>query len=173
MNNYYTYAYLREDGTPYYIGKGKGKRAFYKHPTKHKFVKVPEDKTRIVFLSENLTEDEAYKEEIYLIKKYGRKSDGGILINQHPGGSGGREPGWNHTEETKKKMSINGKGISRDGAGTHLTEEGRKKKSDFMSEKMKGNKNTLGRIIPEDERKRKSESLKEYYRKRRDRKSVV
>jgi predicted DNA-binding protein YlxM (UPF0122 family) len=104
MNDYYTYAYLREDGTPYYIGKGRGRRAYQKSK-RHKFVKVPDDKNRIVFLSQNLTEKDAFKEEKFLIKFYGRKIDGGILINITEGGfGGGRPPGWKHTEETKEKM---------------------------------------------------------------------
>jgi len=46
MNNYYTYAYLREDGTPYYIGKGKNKRVYVKART----VPLPIDKSKIIFL---------------------------------------------------------------------------------------------------------------------------
>jgi len=51
MNNFYTYAYLRQDGTPYYIGKGRNYRAFKKNHG----VSVP-PKDRILFLKENLSE---------------------------------------------------------------------------------------------------------------------
>jgi len=85
MNNYYTYAYLREDGTPYYIGKGKGSRIRSKH---RKNVKVP-PKERRLFLKQNLTEEGAFKHEIYMISVFGRKDNGtGILINRTDGGEG-------------------------------------------------------------------------------------
>ena len=83
--NYYTYAYLREDRTPYYIGKGTGNRIY----SKHRRLKPPKDKSRIIFLKQNLTEEEAFKHEIYMIAVFGRKDLGtGILRNLTDGGEG-------------------------------------------------------------------------------------
>jgi hypothetical protein len=100
---YYTYAYLREDGSPYYIGKGKNNRAYNYHG---KFVKVP-SKEKILILKNNLTEEAAFKHEIYMIAVFGRKDLGtGILINRT---SGGDQPpsskGLKRSEETRKKLS--------------------------------------------------------------------
>ena len=67
-NFYYVYAYLREDGTPYYIGKGHEGRMDQKHNN----VGIP-PKNRRVKLKENLIEEEALQYEMELIKKYGRK----------------------------------------------------------------------------------------------------
>jgi ribosomal protein L24E len=94
-SRFYTYAYLREDGTPYYIGKGKGKRAYKKGREE---VGKPTDKSRIIYLKQNITEDEAIKHEIYMIAVFGRKDLGtGILRNKTNGGDGAS--GYKHSEE--------------------------------------------------------------------------
>jgi len=104
--HYYTYAYLREDKTPYYIGKGQGNRIFNKNKGD---IKPPKDKSRIIYLKQNLTEKEAFKHEIYMIDVFGRKDLGtGILHNRTGGGEG--SSGCIPSEKTRRKMSDARKG---------------------------------------------------------------
>jgi hypothetical protein len=127
-NNYYTYAYLREDKTPYYIGKGRGKRIY----STNRLINPPKDKSRIIFLKKNLTEAEAFKHEIYMIFVLGRKDLGtGMLRNRTDGGEG--SSGAIRSEETKKKMSVAKSGKNHPQFGAPKTEEQRKKQSVAMS----------------------------------------
>lgn len=104
---YYVYAYIRQTdsgtapkGTPYYIGKGKGPRAFAKHGGN---VSVPKDKSKIVFLEVNLTDVGACAIERRMIRWYGRKDLGtGILHNKTDGGDG--TSGCSLSEEHKQKL---------------------------------------------------------------------
>lgn len=123
MAIYYVYAYLRKsNNTPYYIGKGKGNRAF----AKEHGVTVPADRTKIIFLESHLTEIGAWALERRYIRWYGRKDLGtGILYNKTDGGDGpsGRIP-WNkgkpnsqpktvHTEKSKRAIGDSKKGKPR------------------------------------------------------------
>jgi len=106
MNIFYTYAYLREDGTPYYIGKGKDRR--YNNRNKSD-IKPPKDKSKIIFLKQNLTEEEAFNHEIYMIAVFGRKDlSTGILRNKTNGGDG--ISGYRFSQNSRKKMSETRKG---------------------------------------------------------------
>lgn len=128
--DYYVYAYLRKDGTPYYIGKGRLRRIFTKHN-----INIPTDKNRIIFLETNLTEIGAFAIERRYIRWYGRKDIGtGILRNRTDGGEG--SSGLKHTEESKKKISDKNKGKV---LGSY-TEETNKKRKQTMMGKNKGRK---------------------------------
>ena len=159
---YYTYAYLREDKTPYYIGKGKGNRAYKKH---RKGIGVPKDKSRIIFLKQNLTEEEAFRHEIYMIAVFGRKDLGtGILHNLTDGGDGAS--GYVFSEETKKKLSEAHKGNTTWLGKTHSEETKRKmsdtRKGKTLSEetKRKQSEAKKGKTFSEESKRKMSEAQK-------------
>jgi hypothetical protein len=174
---HYTYAYLREDRTPYYIGKGKGYRAFIKGKAE---IRPPKDESRIIFLKQNLTEEEAFKHETYMIAVLGRKDLGtGILRNKTDGGEGSsgairseetrkilseKNKGKNHpfygkkhSEETRRKNSEANKGKNHPFYGKKRSEETRRKQSEAKKGK---NHPNYGKSLPEETRKIISESHK-------------
>lgn len=142
---YYTYAYLREDGTPYYIGKGSGYRMY---DDRGKSSPKPKDKNRIIVLKRFNSEFDAFKHEMYMIAVFGRKDLGtGILRNRTDGGDGCNRV---ITEETRKKISTSQKGkklseehkkkIGESGKGRQVNDESRKKYSEAAKKRWE-NKN--------------------------------
>jgi hypothetical protein len=99
-SRFYTYLWLRADGTPYYVGKGKGQRGYQHHKAQHKH--RPESAARI-FVQYWATSEEAAAMEMWYIRLFGRKDLGtGILRNQTDGGDGRSH--YKHTPETIAKL---------------------------------------------------------------------
>jgi hypothetical protein len=127
---FYVYVFLRakdsehgKKGTPYYVGKGHGNRAF---SFQRKGAPRPQDDSYIAFIQEGLTEQEALSLERYCISLYGRIDIGtGILRNLTDGGDGVcglvfsedtieamrvRNSGKQLSDETKRRIGLANKG---------------------------------------------------------------
>jgi group I intron endonuclease len=103
---------------PFYIGKGHNNRIFA-HLQEYRLSKKNHISNKInkIFKSgyepvmfkiyENLTEEEAFEKEIFLIDTIGRRiKNKGPLVNIVDGGNG--VTGLVHTDESRKKMSLKG-----------------------------------------------------------------
>jgi hypothetical protein len=109
-NKFYVYGhYTSGSDTPFYIGKGKDKRAYEVYGRSKEWNQVLDNRELVVkFIEGNLTEDVALEKEKYYIKLYGRKDIGaGILVNKTDGGDG--ISGQIYTEDRRKKISLSAK----------------------------------------------------------------
>lgn len=98
---YYVYLHYRLDtNTVFYVGKGKGRRAFTKKSRNNHWNNIVNKcGYRVEIIKEGLTEKEAFDLEIEQIKFFGFDN----LVNMTLGGNS--TTGYEHTEETRKLQS--------------------------------------------------------------------
>ena len=124
----YTYLWLRENGIPYYVGKGTGNRAWRRGcPSRER-----------VIVQEFLSHEDAFQAERFLISLFGRKDLlTGCLINLTDGGDG--PVGYRHLELAKEKLRGNS---NRTGKRASI------ESCHQMSLAKKGNRNAVGHGCP-------------------------
>lgn len=141
--------YLREKdsdngptGSPYYIGKGKNRRATACHG---KHIAIPK-KENIRFIQENLSEDDAFMWEVFWIAEFGRVDlDSGCLRNRTDGGEAGlNKVVKSVNKNTRKKLSIATSGANNPMYGKEAWSKGQTKETNEIilqvSNKNKGKK---------------------------------
>lgn len=141
MNKYYVYIHRKDNGQPFYVGKGSGNRAWDFSGRNHYWQRVSKKHgVNVDIVFESLTEDEAFQceKDVILELEY----FGCTLCNMTSGGEGssglqftdtqrltiskslkGRKP-WNvglskpkenkpsiYTDETRRKMSVAKRGV--------------------------------------------------------------
>lgn len=147
MKQFYVYIHKKPDGTPFYVGKGTGNRAyqFSKRTQWHKNIVAKYGKENIIVQIINcVNESQAFDLEKIYIKQF--KIDGVQLVNLTDGGEG--VSGLVRGEPTEEHKRKNGDARR----GKKQSEETKKKRS----EALKGRK----RIITPEWREKISLSMK-------------
>ena len=142
---YYVYEHIRLDKMePFYIGKGKGERAYDLYRNDHHDAITDEYGHAVVIIADHLTEEEAYWLERDTIEDYVFNLGNGIDIKGHNdydhelphltnmnwggiGGFSGLNPYANKTEEEMEEI---GKKISEKNKGKKRSEEMKRKMSE-------------------------------------------
>lgn len=108
VNDFYVYVYFRLNGSPCYVGKGRGSR-WVKHKNgaggnSHlmRIIQKSGGDLPRVKIRTQLTNEQAIEIECALIAAIGREKDGGPLVNLSKGGDG--VPGHYPSQETREKL---------------------------------------------------------------------
>lgn len=88
---YYTYIWRDADGVPFYVGKGKGRRAHDVSATRRspEFIAVhSRGGCKVEIIDRFIHESQAHAHEVEMIEQYGRREHSGLLVNKTDGGEG-------------------------------------------------------------------------------------
>src|ERR1700678_894087 len=116
----YVYTLCTQDGTPFYVGEGKGSRYFSSQQNHRQ----PDGRLPLVIVKECHSKSEAMAVEARIILTYGRRHEGGLLINKGPGGTR-RDHNTSFSDDHKKKLSTAAKARMTDPAERQKAARGR------------------------------------------------
>lgn len=101
---FYVYVWRRPNGQPFYVGKGKGNRAYNTAARSKEFKEIYAlDGCAVEIVDWFIHESQAHALEVDLIARYGRREIGGLLVNKTDGGEG--PVGCVRDDETRAKIS--------------------------------------------------------------------
>lgn len=152
MGSFYVYLHRREtDNVVFYVGKGRGRRAYYFWERNDHWTKTfKKHGCKVEIFARGLTEKQAFDIESEQIKIHRSEK----LCNKTDGGEGAS--GYRFTEEQKKRLSESHKGIKPSDASKEKISKklmGRKNPPhvrEMHRERMQGNRiGSLRKITPE------------------------
>lgn len=150
---FYTYVWRDTSGLPFYVGKGKGKRAWHTYTRSKAFKEVwSEGGCSVEIVDYFIHESQAHANEMLLIQRYGRRDTGtGSLVNMTDGGDGSS----GLCEEARRKISAANKG-NQYAVGMIRSDETRAR----ISASKQGQASRLGAILTEESRAKISSALR-------------